>query len=154
MTIGRCVVFLSLLVHLLAKPSFAETTVHPEPMAPQVDTSTPPAEDEFEVALAPVAVAIIAILGRAAINIGRRQIAKSFTEKAAQSIARNYLNKAMRKLADSACYVVEGAEYSRLVLGPDKVTALFAGSHEAYNSFIKSDQFYNACKVRKGHAAL
>lgn len=103
-------------------------------------------DGSYEEAAAPAIAIIISILRQAALQVGKRQVQKGFSEKAAKSIVRKIKNQEYRRLEGSLCFVVDGAGFTRVVLASDKKTVLFAGTHEAYNKFHNRGSFTRSCR--------
>ena len=112
-------------------------------------------QEEIRVAGIPV---LVGILVGAGIRIAAKQIAKQFTKQTANAIRKNFLKgvngQTFKQLKNSACFSVRGDKGNRLILGPDKKTALFTGNHDAYERYLKSAAYKAACGKKTGVASM
>ena len=149
---------------LIAKPlAFAEGTSGGFGPAPQSfgnqlssqELAYQRQQEEIRVAGIPV---LVGILVGAGIRIAAKQIAKQFTKQTANAIRKNFLKgvngQTFKQLKNSACFSVRGDKGNRLILGPDKKTALFTGNHDAYERYLKSAAYKAACGKKTGVASM
>ncbi len=108
-----------------------------------------------EPAMAGAAIAIARILAQGGLAVSKKVIQKAFTEKAAHQairILRSHLEnptaniQGFQRLKTTLCFSLHLANDFRVVLAADKITVLFAGSHEAYNNLLRNQHFSKLCR--------